>query len=151
MIFDILTRRPPLMVAPHMACQSCLASTNYGGAMWYPEDYQCDPYGHLTNQAGHGAVGIGLALIALLALPPVWAWVAVVLVYLIGWEVVVQSSIKDGDLAPSWDWRDSLDDTSNVGGGAAVIVGALGWGYWAAVAGFAIWGAALAISTWRRM
>lgn len=120
--------------------------------MWRPDDYQRDAYGHLTNQGSHGGlVGGGLALLALAVLPPGWAWLAVVAVYFVGWEVVVQSSIRDGDLAPSWDWRDSLDDTSNVGGGAAVIVGALGWGYWAAVAGFAIWGAALAISTWRRM
>ena len=120
--------------------------------MWQPDDYQRDAYGHLTNQGSHGGlVGGGMALLALAVLPPVWAWLAVVAVYFIGWEVVVQSSIKDGDLAPSWDWRDSLDDTSNVGGGAAVLIGALGWGYWAAVAGFAIWGAALAFSTWRRM
>lgn len=120
--------------------------------MFDPDDYADDAYGHLTNQGAHGGlVGAGLALLALLMLPPVAAWIAAVLVYFVGWEIVVQSSIKDGDLAPSWDWRDSIDDTSNVAGGAAVVICALTWGYWAAVAAFAIWAGALAYSTWRRL
>jgi hypothetical protein len=51
---------------------------------------------------------------------------------------------------PSWDWRDSIDDTSNVGGGAAVLIGALAYGYWGALGGFLIWFAAVFASTWRR-
>ena len=117
-----------------------------------PDSFIGNPYGHLTNQGAHGGlVGVGMGLIAVAVLPPVWAWLAVVMVYFIGWEIVVQSSIKDGDLSPSWDWRDSVDDTANVAGGAAVLIGALGWGYWAALGGFAVWAASLALSTWRRM
>lgn len=117
----------------------------------YPDSFPRDWYGHLTNQGAHGGlVGAGMALVALAALPPVAAWFAVWLVYLICWEIVVQSSIKDGDLAPSWDWRDSIDDTSNVAGGAAVVICALTWGYWATVAAFVVWAGALAASTWRR-
>lgn len=118
--------------------------------MWRPDAYQRDAYGHLTNQGAHGGlVGIAMALAALSFLPPVWAWPAVVAAYFVGWEVVVQSSIRDGDLAPSWDWRDSVDDTANVGGGAGVLIGALAWGYWAALGAFVVWGASLALSTWR--
>ena len=120
--------------------------------MFRPDDFSGNPYGHLTNQGAHGGlVGVGMGLLAVAVLPPVWAWLAVVLVYFVCWEVVVQSSIKDGDLYPSWDWRDSVDDTANVAGGAAVLIGALGWGYWAAVGGFVVWAASLALSTWRRM
>lgn len=127
--------------------------------MWNPDDYQNNPYGHLTNQGAHGGlVGAGLALLALAILPPVAAWVAAWLAYLVGWEIVVQSSIKDGDLAPSWDWRDSIDDTSNVAGGAGTAIvpfmfisSEAFWTAWAGtVAAFLIWGGALALSTWRR-
>lgn len=117
-----------------------------------PDDFNRDPYGHLTNQGAHGGlVGAGLALLALLILPPVAAWFAVVIAYFVVWEFLVGSIIAESDLAPSWDWRDSIDDTSNVAGGAGVVIGALAWGYWAAVAAFAIWAGALALSTWRRM
>lgn len=118
--------------------------------MFRPDDFQHDPYGHLTNQGAHGGiVGAGLGLLILPWLPAVAAWFAVVGLYL-AYEALIQSGIDD-DWRLEWDWRDSLDDTSNVAGGAAVLIGALEWGYWAAMAGFVIWGAALALSTWRRM
>lgn len=120
--------------------------------MFHPDDFHANPYGHLTNQGAHGGlVGVGLGLLAYVLLPPVWAWVVVTLVYFVGWEVIVGSSIHDGDLAPSWDWRDSIDDTANVAGGAGVLIGALAWGYWAALGAFVVWGASLALSTWRRL
>jgi hypothetical protein len=119
--------------------------------MFAPDSFKRDPYGHLTNQGAHGGlVGVGLALLALPILPPVAAWFAVVLGYFVIWEVVIGARIKEGDLAPSWDWRDSIDDTGNVAGGAAVLIGALAWGYWAALGAFLVWGASLALSTWRR-
>ena len=124
----------------------------YRSLKFNPESFEYDAYGHLTNQGAHGGlVGVGLGLLAFPIMPPVIAWLAVVLTYFAVWEVVIGSSIKDGDLAPSWDWRDSIDDTSNVAGGAGVLIGALAWGYWAALGAFAVWALALAVSTWRRM
>ena len=111
--------------------------------MFAPDDFRNNPYGHLTNQSGHAMVGIGMGLLAYPLLPPVAAWLAVVVVYFVAWEVIIGSSIKDGDIAPSWDWRDSIDDTSNVGGGAAVLIGALAYGYWGALVGFLMWFAAV--------
>ena len=108
-----------------------------------------DPYQHLTNQGAHGGlVGAGMALVAWPFLPPVLAWVAVVLAYL-GYEALIQSGLDD-DWHLSWDWRDSIDDTANVAGGAAVLIGALSWGYWAAAGAFCAWGASLWFAVWRR-
>ena len=127
--------------------------------MFTPDDFSNDPYGHLTNQGAHGGlVGAGLVLPALLILPPVAAWFAAVIVYFVVWEFIVGSSIRDGDMAPSWDWRDSIDDTSNVAGGAGVLSGAFWWidpavflqAWGTSAACFAIWAGALALSTWRR-
>ena len=130
-----------------------------GKLMFGPDDFRNNPYGHLTNQGSHGGlVGVGLVLLALLILPPLAAWFAAVIAYFVVWEFLVGSSIADGDLAPSWDWRDSIDDTSNVAGGAAVVASAFWWidpaAFWPAwghaAACFAIWAGALAFSTWRR-
>ena len=124
-----------------------------------PDSFTRDWYGHLTNQGAHGGlVGVGLTLLTLPFLPPVAAWFAVVLAYFVIWEVVIGARIKEGDLAPSWDWRDSIDDTSNVGGGSAVICALAFWidpvvFWWAwssAALCFVIWSGALVFSTWRR-
>jgi hypothetical protein len=121
-----------------------------------PDNFLRDWYGHVTNQGSHGGlVGIGLALPWLALLPPVLAWLAVVVCYA-AYEVVAHWYFDDaGNVA--WDWPDSLDDTSNVAGGAAVICAAFLYvspfwpAWWASVGAFAIWAGFLALSTLRRM
>lgn len=114
-----------------------------------PERFS-DWYAHLTNQGSHGGlVGVGMALILYPVLPPILAWMAVVAVYF-AYEAIVQFDLTV-DWEHDWDWRDSVDDTANVAGGAAVLIGALAWGYWAALGGFAVWGASLGLSVWRRV
>lgn len=117
--------------------------------MFAPERFS-DWYAHLTNQGSHGGlVGVGMGLVFWPFLPPVLAWFAVVSLYF-AYEAVVQPEISE-DWVREWDWRDSIDDTANVAGGCAVLIGALSWGWVAAVAAFLIWGASLALSVWRRL
>ena len=91
---------------------------------WQADDFPSDPYGHLTNQLGHACVGVvaGLALahagVAFLAVPLI-----VAAVYGVVWELVWQRSRL---------WADSLNDTANVMGGAAVCVSLLAKDYWTA-------------------
>lgn len=123
--------------------------------MFAPDNFKNDPYGHLTNQGAHGGlVGLGAALLALAVLQPVGAWLTVAAGYA-SYEAVAHVFFdEEGTLA--WDWPDSLDDLSNVLGGAAVICVAFiyvtpFWPAWLASAGaFAIWAGFLALSTWRR-
>lgn len=123
--------------------------------MFAPDNFKHDPYGHLTNQGAHGGlVGLGASLLALAVLSPVWAWLAVAAGYAV-YEAIQQVHFDDEDTL-AWDWPDSLDDLSNVLGGAAVICVAFlyvapFWPAWLASAGaFAIWAGFLALSTWRR-
>lgn len=120
-----------------------------------PERFD-DWYQHLTNQGAHGGiVGVGMALALLPLLPPVAAWFAVVGLYLL-YEAVIQSGLDD-DFDLTWDWRDSLDDTANVAGGAAGPVLAFWhiadfWAAWPWVAGaYLLWLASLGYAVWRRV
>ncbi len=107
-----------------------------------PDAFRRDPYGYVTNQAGHGyLVGVPLALLAL----PWFGQVAPVVVgvgYWLIWEIGVQR----GRL-----WRDSLEDAVHVTTGAAVITAALEGGYWPVVGMLAALAALLAVGVWRRM
>lgn len=117
---------------------------------WFPAERFSDWYAHLTNQGSHGGlVGAGLGLLLWPVFPPVVAWFVAVVGYF-AFEAAVQPDFTE-DLAFAWDWRDSVDDTANVAGGCAVLIGALSWGWFAAFAAFAIWGASLALSVWRRL
>lgn len=109
--------------------------------MWGPDDFESDPYGHITNQAGHAAlVGMpaGMALISL-GWPLVEAPLMVAAIYLVLWEWMLQPYIGP------FKWRDSLMDTACVMAGASMVsgfmtnltTGALCWLAWAAVV---IWG-----------
>ncbi|WP_145106389.1 hypothetical protein [Cereibacter sediminicola] len=103
-----------------------------------------DWYAGLTTAAGHGVLvgmpaalalhGLGLSL----ALTPL----AVALIYFLGWERLIQ---KGQDVA------DSLVDAVHVALGAAIIAGALAFGFWGAVAGFAAWAPVLMAGVWRRL
>lgn len=84
--------------------------------MWEADDFPRDPYGHATNQAGHAMlVGVPLALLGLLAFPPVAVPVFVALAYWVIWELIIQRGYL---------WADSLMDTACVMAGASVICGA---------------------------
>ena len=109
--------------------------------MFDPDDFAGNPYGHITNQAGHAAmVGIpaGAALVAM-GWPLVQAPIVVAAVYLVLWEWMLQRN------PGKWDWRDSLMDTACVMAGASMVsgfmtnlaTGAVCWAVWAAVV---LWG-----------
>ncbi|PTR05336.1 hypothetical protein C8J28_1673, partial [Cereibacter azotoformans] len=63
-------------------------------------------------------------------------------IYFLGWERLIQ---KGQDVA------DSLVDAVHVALGAAIIAGALAFGFWGAVAGFAAWAPVLMAGVWRRL
>lgn len=88
-----------------------------------PDDYDDDPYGHVTNQAGHAAiVGVGLCLALLwVGWPVLWVPVVVAGVYAGGWEWGVQRYLW----RRQFDWRDSIMDTACVMAGASILCGAL--------------------------
>lgn len=91
--------------------------------MLAPDDFDTDPYGHVTNQAGHAAL-IGMPLgVAFLALGlPLWAApLAVALSYGLIWEWDFQRLVW----GRSFDWRDSLMDTACVMAGASMVSGFL--------------------------
>lgn len=82
-----------------------------------PADFDGDPYGYATNQAGHAyLIGLPAALI----LSPWWGLIAtpaiIAVVYAVLWEWLVQRGR---------DWRDSLEDSVHVMAGASVICAAL--------------------------
>lgn len=111
--------------------------------MWQPDDQRNDPYGWITNQAGHAAiVGMpaSLALIGL-GVDIVAAPIVVALVYALAWEWAQGHVIAD--------WRDSLMDAANVMAGASIISGAFS-GYWTAAACVVMWGCILALGWWQR-
>ena len=109
--------------------------------MFDPDDFAGNPYGHITNQAGHAAmIGIpaGCAMVSL-GWSLVAAPVVVAVVYLVLWEWMLQRK-----LGP-WDWRDSLMDTACVMAGASMVSGfmtdlATGAVCWAIWAGVVLWG-----------
>ena len=98
-----------------------------------PGNFQGDPYGHATNQAGHFCIGLFLA--ALLA--PMWGYPAAVIValgYGLIWEGLVQR------------WAlpvDSFEDTVNVASGAVYAVSG-------SLVVLVAWAGLLALGAWRR-
>lgn len=100
-----------------------------------------DPYGYLTNQCGHGVLGIAVATVAT-ALGLHWAAqpLAAALLYWLLVEVWGQG------LTLLWD---SLEDAAHVMAGAA-LAAALALSPGAACAVLAVWGAALAWGCWWR-
>lgn len=107
-----------------------------------PSAFRGDPYGYLTNQAGHAyLVGAPLAL----ALAP-WAGLIagpaiVALAYGIIWELVIQR----GRL-----WRDSLEDTVHVLAGASVMSAALNGDALIVAECMGAQAGLLAVGVWRR-
>ena len=121
---------------------------------WFPDDW----YAEVTSQSGHCAViGIGLGLLAVLIVPPLWTPPAVFLVYTVIWEFSVQSGRPDGVYRRRANWRDSLKDAANVACGAGLVaVGATAaddfWFFWLSFAGvWATWMLGNIITTWRRL
>lgn len=103
--------------------------------MFGPDAYPRDPYGWVTNQAGHAAI-VGIAMGgALLWLPPIPATIIAASVYFIVWEWAYQIVALGSKL-----YRDAVADTINVAMGAG-LAGAVGLvpAFWA------IWGAWLLI------
>lgn len=96
------------------------------------DDFAADPYGHITNQAGHAQlVGVPMALLGLIILPPVAVPVLVAVLYGLIWEVLIQPQPKG--------WADSLMDTACVMAGASILCGAFHyipdfWPAWRTVA-----------------
>ena len=89
--------------------------------MLAPDAYMGNPYGHVTNQAGHAAlIGIGLAMPLLWTGFPLWLVpVAVALIYAGAWEWGIQRRRWPA----LFDWRDSLMDTACVTAGASIVAG----------------------------
>jgi hypothetical protein len=82
-----------------------------------PDDFDDDPYGYLTNQAGHAyLVGCPAALIISPWFGLVVTPVIVAVIYGVWWELALQRGR---------DWRDSLEDAVHVMAGASVICAAL--------------------------
>ena len=85
--------------------------------MFDADDFATDQLGHIGNQAAHGQiVGVCIALLCLILMPPWAAPIVVALVYGIVWEVLIQPQPKG--------WADSIMDTACVMGGASVLCGA---------------------------
>ena len=107
-----------------------------------PDDFRRDPYGYVTNQAGHAyLVGMPFALIV----APFWGLVATpiiaALIYGIVWEVIIQRGRM---------WRDSFEDSVHVLAGASVLCAALMADWWTVAGCFAAQGLLLGLGAWRR-
>lgn len=105
-----------------------------------PGNFKGDPEGYLGNQAGHFAIGLALSTV----LFPWWGIPAAVVVgvlYLLVWEGLVQGFVLPVD---------SFEDAVHVTTGGGLIVAALSYGWWAAMAILAAWAGLLALGVWRR-
>jgi hypothetical protein len=111
--------------------------------MFGPDDFLNDPYGHLTNQAGHAyLVGAPAAAILSIWWGLIAAPVLVAICYGLIWEIGVQRLRI---------WRDSLEDTVHVMAGASVMCAALS-GDLRLVAGcFLAQGVLLVVGIYRRL
>jgi hypothetical protein len=106
-----------------------------------PGSFRNDPYGHVTNQAGHFAIGLGLTTL----LFPLWgipAALVVGLLYGLLWEGLVQRWVLPVD---------SFEDTVHVTTGGGFVASALTYDWPGAVAVLAAWAGLLAVGVWRRM
>jgi hypothetical protein len=111
-----------------------------GADMIFPPDNPTDPAEWAAVFAGHVAVGVGLAALAVWAGLPFWA---APVAYLVAWEGVYQ---RFG--AGLWD---ALVDTWAVALGAGII-----WAAWSQVApgvaaGVALASVSVGLGIWRRM
>ena len=85
--------------------------------MFDADDFPDDPYAHTVNQAGHAMlVGVPMAMLGLILLPPWLVPIIVAALYGAVWEVLIQPQPKG--------WADSIMDTACVMGGASVLCGA---------------------------
>lgn len=91
--------------------------------MLAPDDFDDDPYRHVTNQAGHAVfVGMpGAFLILALGWPAWLAPIIVAVVYAAAWEWGVQRWLWRRE----FDWRDSVMDTACSMAGASIVAGLL--------------------------
>lgn len=107
-----------------------------------PNAFRRDPYGYLTNQAGHAyLVGAPLALALSIWAPALAVPVIVAVAYGLIWELGVQR----GRL-----WRDSLEDTVHVLSGASVMAAALTGDAIVTAACMGAQAGLLAVGVWRR-
>lgn len=105
-----------------------------------PGNYRSDPYGHVTNQAGHFAIGLALSTV----LYPLWGIPSAILVgalYFLLWEGLVQRWVLP---------IDSFEDSVHVTTGGGFVVTALAYGWPGAMAILAAWAGLLAVGWWRR-
>jgi hypothetical protein len=108
--------------------------------MFSPGNFRNDPEGYLGNQAGHFAIGLALSAV----LFPWWGIPAAIIVglcYLLIWEGLVQGFVLPVD---------SFEDSVHVTTGGGLIVTALSYGWWGAVAILAAWAVLLGLGVWRR-
>ncbi len=107
-----------------------------------PDGFRRDPYGYLTNQAGHSyLVGLPAALI----ISPWWGLMVTPILIGLAYGLVWELALQRGRL-----WRDSLEDTVHVTVGASVICAALSGDRGAVVACMLAQAVLLAIGVWRR-
>lgn len=91
-----------------------------------PDNFDTDPYGYLTNQAGHAAlVGMPAGVLLMLAVPVWLAPILVALIYAVAWEWGWQR----WRYPDRFDWRDSVMDTACVMAGASILAGFVS-GFW---------------------
>jgi hypothetical protein len=113
----------------------CATFSAFGGAIGFvvgargknlmaPDAFVSDPYGFVTNQAGHIVLGFGLVVLAVvlgfaLAGEPPERWVL--------WLIVL-SGFTSFELALGGEWWDALEDTVfTVGYGAGATLYAFTW------------------------
>ena len=102
------------------------------------DDFKGNPYGAVTNQTGHFAIGLGV--VTLTGMSSLWAVATAVLLY---WAVV---EVAGQGLSL---WRDSLMDTAHVAGGAYYGISTVPYATdWTPQIAFLIWAALLAFEGW---
>ncbi len=108
--------------------------------MFDPSSFRGDPYGHITNQSAHFAIGLALTTV----LYPMWGIPAALVVgvlYGLVWEGLVQRWVLPVD---------SFEDSVHVTAGGGFVAAALAYGWWAAMAILAAWAVLLGVGVWRR-
>jgi hypothetical protein len=107
-----------------------------------PNSFRRDPYGYLTNQAGHAyLVGAPLSM----TLSP-WVWLlAVPVIVAVAYGLIWELGVQRGRL-----WRDSLEDTVHVLAGASVMVAALTGDVLLVAECMGAQAGLLAVGVWRR-
>jgi hypothetical protein len=107
-----------------------------------PDDFRRDPYGYVTNQAGHAyLVGMPFAM----TVAPFWGLVATPIIAALIYGIVWEWALQGGRM-----WRDSFEDSVHVLAGASVLCAALSGDGWTVAGCFAAQGSLLALGAWRR-